>query len=273
LGIYHYGARFYSPKTGTFLSADTIVPGYANPQNLNRYSYVRNSPLNYIDPTGHKPACGVYGEECAEDELDALISGGGSGGGGSGGGGGGGQPSLNPALGGNCGAGNYSPHCPGWHFYTTTNLVCPAYLHCTREEMKYYLLLFAYPGQDPLRGPVHSGGYYNVSDPWHNILPRNIGPIVTYVSSDGLTISNVTRPGHILHDGRIDRTAFLGPDGAWYVTTYGYGNNEQREVFDAQRPDLPPITADLASVNLWGGKAIFNQVDEQMLNYIVGDHR
>jgi RHS repeat-associated protein len=32
LGIYHYGARFYSPKTGRFLSADTIVPGAANPQ-------------------------------------------------------------------------------------------------------------------------------------------------------------------------------------------------------------------------------------------------
>src|SRR6188474_516041 len=53
LGIYHYGARFYSPKLGRFLSADTIVPGYANPQNLNRYSYVLNNPLRYTDPTGH----------------------------------------------------------------------------------------------------------------------------------------------------------------------------------------------------------------------------
>ena len=53
LGIYHYGARFYSPKLGRFLSADSIVPGYADPQNLNRYSYVGNSPLNYTDPTGH----------------------------------------------------------------------------------------------------------------------------------------------------------------------------------------------------------------------------
>ena len=29
------------------------MPGYANPQNLNRYSYVRNNPLRYTDPTGH----------------------------------------------------------------------------------------------------------------------------------------------------------------------------------------------------------------------------
>src|SRR5215208_2522883 len=36
LGIYHFNARFYSPKLGRFLTPDTIVPGYANPQSLNR---------------------------------------------------------------------------------------------------------------------------------------------------------------------------------------------------------------------------------------------
>jgi hypothetical protein len=40
------------------LSADTIVPGYANPQNLNRYSYVTNNPLRYTDPTGHMLSAG-----------------------------------------------------------------------------------------------------------------------------------------------------------------------------------------------------------------------
>jgi RHS repeat-associated protein len=54
LGIYHYGARFYSPKLGRFLSADSIVPGYANPQNLNRFTYALNNPLRYTDPTGDK---------------------------------------------------------------------------------------------------------------------------------------------------------------------------------------------------------------------------
>jgi RHS repeat-associated protein len=54
LGIYHYGARFYSPRLGRFLSADTIIPSYTNPQNLNRYSYVLNNPLRYSDPTGNR---------------------------------------------------------------------------------------------------------------------------------------------------------------------------------------------------------------------------
>ena len=35
------------------MSLDTIVPNAYNPQDLNRFSYVRNNPLRYIDPTGH----------------------------------------------------------------------------------------------------------------------------------------------------------------------------------------------------------------------------
>jgi hypothetical protein len=49
----YYGARYYSPVIGRFVSADTIVPNAANPQAFNRFSYVRNNPLRYTDPTGH----------------------------------------------------------------------------------------------------------------------------------------------------------------------------------------------------------------------------
>ena len=59
LGIYHYGARFYSPKLGRFLSPDSIVPGAANPQAWNRYSYVLGNPLKYTDPSGHTYICGA----------------------------------------------------------------------------------------------------------------------------------------------------------------------------------------------------------------------
>lgn len=52
-GLYYYGARYYDPKLARFISADTIVPDPRNPQSLNRYSYVINNPLSYIDPTGH----------------------------------------------------------------------------------------------------------------------------------------------------------------------------------------------------------------------------
>jgi hypothetical protein len=36
-----------------FISADTIVPDAKDPQSLNRYAYVRNNPLKYVDETGH----------------------------------------------------------------------------------------------------------------------------------------------------------------------------------------------------------------------------
>ena len=52
LGLYDYGARFYSAKLGRFLSPDPLVVAPGDPQMLDRYAYVRNNPLRYTDPTG-----------------------------------------------------------------------------------------------------------------------------------------------------------------------------------------------------------------------------
>ncbi|MCK9614270.1 MAG: hypothetical protein M0R48_02055 [Candidatus Omnitrophica bacterium] len=52
-GLYFYGARYYDPEIGRFITADTITQAPFNPQTLNRYSYCGNNPINYIDPTGH----------------------------------------------------------------------------------------------------------------------------------------------------------------------------------------------------------------------------
>jgi RHS repeat-associated protein len=54
LSIMDYIARMYDPAIGRFIQPDSIVPNPANPQSWNRYSYVLNSPVNYIDPSGHK---------------------------------------------------------------------------------------------------------------------------------------------------------------------------------------------------------------------------
>jgi hypothetical protein len=45
--------RYYDPTLGRFVSADTIVPEPGNPQSLNRYAYVKNNPLRYVDPSGN----------------------------------------------------------------------------------------------------------------------------------------------------------------------------------------------------------------------------
>ncbi|MBN2115754.1 MAG: hypothetical protein JW730_04245 [Anaerolineales bacterium] len=62
-GLMDYKARFYSPSLGRFIQPDNIIPGAANPQNWNRYSYVTNNPLRYTDPTGHMLDKG-YGSYC-----------------------------------------------------------------------------------------------------------------------------------------------------------------------------------------------------------------
>jgi RHS repeat-associated protein len=52
-GLINMVARAYDPQLGRMVSADTIIPDMANPQALNRYSYVYNNPIKYTDPTGH----------------------------------------------------------------------------------------------------------------------------------------------------------------------------------------------------------------------------
>ena len=53
LGLYNYGARLYDPLLGKFISPDAIVQAPEDPQTLNRYSYARNNPIVYTDPTGN----------------------------------------------------------------------------------------------------------------------------------------------------------------------------------------------------------------------------
>ena len=70
IGLYYYGARYYDPVAGRFISADVIVQAPGRPQNLNRYSYAVNNPLRYVDPTGN-----VTKDEADEatDLLDTLA--------------------------------------------------------------------------------------------------------------------------------------------------------------------------------------------------------
>ncbi len=52
-GLYWYASRAYDPEIGRFVSPDSIVPEPGNPQSLNRYSYVYNNPLKFVDPSGN----------------------------------------------------------------------------------------------------------------------------------------------------------------------------------------------------------------------------
>jgi hypothetical protein len=51
--LYYYGARYYDPAIGRYISPDTFVQDFTNTQSFNRYTYVYNNPLKYTDPSGH----------------------------------------------------------------------------------------------------------------------------------------------------------------------------------------------------------------------------
>ncbi len=53
VGIIHMNGRIYDPKLGRFLQADPVIQFPNMAQNHNRYSYVLNNPLAYVDPSGY----------------------------------------------------------------------------------------------------------------------------------------------------------------------------------------------------------------------------
>ncbi len=69
-GLYNYNARLYDSESGSFVTPDTIVPDPANPQSLNRYSYVLNNPIMYTDPSGHGCVGNNDDGDCVEWEME-----------------------------------------------------------------------------------------------------------------------------------------------------------------------------------------------------------
>ncbi|MFL5733153.1 MAG: RHS repeat-associated core domain-containing protein [Chloroflexia bacterium] len=62
-GLYQLRARYYSPTDGRFLSRDIAGVALTDPVELDRYSYARNSPISYTDPSG----------QSAADELSVSL--------------------------------------------------------------------------------------------------------------------------------------------------------------------------------------------------------
>jgi RHS repeat-associated protein len=51
-GLYNYKARIYDPETGRFLQPDPVHTDQPGQDNWDRYQYVWNNPVNFVDPDG-----------------------------------------------------------------------------------------------------------------------------------------------------------------------------------------------------------------------------
>ncbi len=74
-GLYYYKARFYDPGVGRFLTADSVLPNFADTQAFNRYMYVEGNPVNHNDPSGHWPGKGFLHRIIEKSVKTAVHSG------------------------------------------------------------------------------------------------------------------------------------------------------------------------------------------------------
>ena len=63
--------RIYDPLLGRFLSADIVVQFPSGLQSYNRYSYVMNNPLSFVDPSGF--FVDIQGTEEQKKRLQAAV--------------------------------------------------------------------------------------------------------------------------------------------------------------------------------------------------------
>lgn len=78
IGLVNMRARMYDPAIGRFISPDSMIPDPTNLQTLNRYSYVNNNPVSFIDPSGHcAQDPGATGWDCVPfgDSPDGSFTG------------------------------------------------------------------------------------------------------------------------------------------------------------------------------------------------------
>jgi RHS repeat-associated protein len=77
LGVIHMNGRVYDPVLGRFLSPDPLVQAPYDSQTWNRYSYARNNPLRYTDPSGFcfngHPAGDTNAESCFRAIVQNII--------------------------------------------------------------------------------------------------------------------------------------------------------------------------------------------------------
>ncbi len=73
-GLYYYGARYYKPRVGCWLSVDPLA---VTMQSWSPYNFAFNNPLRFIDPLGLAPADIIFNsidENGNKTELGRIVT-------------------------------------------------------------------------------------------------------------------------------------------------------------------------------------------------------
>jgi RHS repeat-associated protein len=68
-GLMFYNARWYDPYLNHMTQPDSIVPDPYNSQDYDRYTYARNNPIKYTDPSGHR-SCNTQQANTGDESCD-----------------------------------------------------------------------------------------------------------------------------------------------------------------------------------------------------------
>ena len=71
-GIYHFRARDYDSRTGTFLSRDPVDPNEQQPESMNSYQAMYNNPYIYSDPSGKVTLSDLNMSQVIQDILNTI---------------------------------------------------------------------------------------------------------------------------------------------------------------------------------------------------------
>jgi RHS repeat-associated protein len=78
MGLNHMNGRVEDSIIGRFLSPDPTITDKGNPQNYNRYSYVLNNPLTYVDPSGFATcepgASAQHNQFCVGSPVESILT-------------------------------------------------------------------------------------------------------------------------------------------------------------------------------------------------------
>jgi RHS repeat-associated protein len=84
-GLYYLMARFYDPSIGRFVTEDSYSGSEDDPMTLDRYTYARDNPERYVDPSGHRYAYTTGGQTSSSatytyssTSISSVVSGGSS---------------------------------------------------------------------------------------------------------------------------------------------------------------------------------------------------